>query len=108
MEKISSRFVHNLEQIEITRKLVEIWIWSLGKSELGGSLLVAQQVKDLVLCVLWLLLWHGFVPWPGNFHMQQVCPKREREIMARAIDLGEILRKFSAQWKRNTYLIFCE
>ena len=38
--------------------------------------LVAQQVEDLVLLLLWLrsLLWHGFNPWPGNFHMLQALP----------------------------------
>ena len=28
---------------------------------------MAQWVKDLVLSLLWL----GFDPWPGNFHMPQ-------------------------------------
>ena len=30
-----------------------------------------QQVKDLVVSLLWLgsLLWCGLDPWPGNFHM---------------------------------------
>ena len=45
---------------------------------------MAQQVKDLVLSLLWLwlLLWCRFDPWPGNFCMPQVQPKkkkRERE-----------------------------
>ena len=32
---------------------------------------MAQQVKDLVLSMLWLglLLWCTFDPWPRNFHM---------------------------------------
>ena len=32
---------------------------------------MVQWVKDLALPLLWLglLLWHGFHPWPGNFHM---------------------------------------
>ena len=36
-----------------------------------GSSLVAQEVKDPVLLLqrLGSLLWHGFDPWPGNFHM---------------------------------------
>ena len=33
------------------------------------------MVKDLVL----LLLWHGFDPWPGNFHMPWVLPKKKKE-----------------------------
>ena len=39
---------------------------------------MAQQVKDLVLSLQWLgfLLWHRFDPWPGNFHVPQVQPKK--------------------------------
>ena len=40
---------------------------------------VAQQVKDLALSLLWLrsLLWCcGFNPWPGNFCIPQVWPKK--------------------------------
>ena len=35
------------------------------------SSLVAQWVKNLSLSLLrlWLQLWHGFDPWPGNFHV---------------------------------------
>ena len=38
------------------------------------SSLVAQKVKDLAfsLLSLWLLLLHGFDPWPGNFCMALV------------------------------------
>ena len=36
------------------------------------SSLVAQWVKDLALT----LLWHGFNPWPGNFHMLWAQPKK--------------------------------
>ena len=46
------------------------------------SSLVAQQVKDSALSLqqLRLLLWCGFHPWPGNFCMPQMWPKkRERE-----------------------------
>ena len=34
---------------------------------------MAQQVKDLALPLqrLSLLLWCGFDPWPGHFHMLQ-------------------------------------
>ena len=36
-----------------------------------GSSLVAQHVKDPALSPqqLGLLLWRGFDPWPGNFHV---------------------------------------
>ena len=32
------------------------------------------MVKDSAL----LLLWHGFDPWPGNFHMPWVWLKKKR------------------------------
>lgn len=40
------------------------------------SSLVVQRVKDWALSPqrLWLLLWHGVIPWPGNLHMAQVWP----------------------------------
>ena len=42
-----------------------------------GSFLVAQQVKDSALPLLWLesLLWYGFDSWPGNFCMSWPWPK---------------------------------
>ena len=38
---------------------------------------MAQQVKDPVLLLQQLgsLLWRGFDPWPGNFHMPRVRKK---------------------------------
>ena len=41
---------------------------------------MAQQVKNLVLSLqwLWLQLWHGFGPWPGNFCMPWVQPKKKK------------------------------
>ena len=46
----------------------------------GRSSLVAQWVKDPVLSLQWLrsLLWRGFNPWPGNFHMLRVQPRKKR------------------------------
>ena len=40
-----------------------------------------QQVKDPAVSLqqLRLLLWRGFHPWPGNFHMPQAQPKKEEE-----------------------------
>ena len=35
---------------------------------------MAQWVKDPVLS----LLWRGFSPWPGNFHMPQAQPKKKK------------------------------
>ena len=42
---------------------------------------MAQQVKDLAssLLWLWLLLWRGFDPWPGNFGMRQAQPETKTE-----------------------------
>ena len=39
-----------------------------------------QQVKDLAFPLLWLgsLLWSRFNPWPGNFYMPWVWPKRKK------------------------------
>ena len=44
----------------------------------GESSLVAQQVKDQALSLLWLRsqLWHRFDPWPRNFHMPWGAHKR--------------------------------
>ena len=49
--------------------------FSISKSIALWSSLVAQQIKDLVL----LLLWRGFDPWPGNFHMSWARPKQQQQ-----------------------------
>ena len=36
---------------------------------------MVQWVKDLAMPQLWL----GFVPWPGNFHMPWVLPKKKKK-----------------------------
>ena len=40
--------------------------------------MVAQQVKDPVLSVLWLgsLLWRGFSPWPQEFLLAMDTAKK--------------------------------
>ena len=42
--------------------------------------LVAQWIMDLTLSLLWLwvLLWHGSDPWPGNFCMLWVWQKEKK------------------------------
>ena len=42
------------------------------------SSLVAQWVKEPALSLpwLWLQLWHGFDPWPRNFCMLWIQPKK--------------------------------
>ena len=46
--------------------------WNSQKCQSWSSL-VAQQVKDLALS----LLWHGFHPRPRYFHMPQLWPKKK-------------------------------
>ena len=41
------------------------------KSSIWDFLLWCKGLKILLLW-LWLMLWHGFDPWPGNFHMPWV------------------------------------
>ena len=67
------------------------------------SSLVAQQIKDLVLLLLWLglLLWYWFSPWPSNFYIPWASPpprrrphKTQNEIMPFAtmqMKLGKVL-----------------
>ena len=41
---------------------------------------MVQWVKDPVLSLQWLrsLLWRGFDPWPGNFHLPKEQPKKKK------------------------------
>ena len=45
------------------------------------SSIVVQRVKDPALSLQQLeqLLWHGFDPWPGNFYMPWLWPKKKKE-----------------------------
>ena len=51
------------------------------KGKKSWSSLVAQQVKDLALSLLWfwLLLWHRFDPWLGNFCRPIGVAKKEEK-----------------------------
>ena len=42
---------------------------------------MAPWVKDLVWLLQWLqlLLWHGFNPWRGNFHMSLGMPPPKKK-----------------------------
>ena len=51
-----------------------------------GHSLEAPLVKDLAS----LLLWRGFDPWPGNFHMPWVWQKKESIFSGPVIDSGEL------------------
>ena len=52
----------------------------MNKIKIIKSSLVAQQINDPVLALQWLksLHWHGFHPWPMNFHMPWVSPKKKK------------------------------
>ena len=51
-------------------------LWLKQSKNAGvGSSLVAQQIKDLAVS----LLWSRFDPWSGNFRMSQAWPKRTNE-----------------------------
>lgn len=45
---------------------------AVSKKQALGSSLMVQRVKDLMLS----LLWHGFDPYPGNFCMLRMQPKK--------------------------------
>ena len=49
------------------------------RSSLGVP--VAQWIKDLAWSLQWLrlLLWLGFHPWPGKFHVPQAWPKKKKK-----------------------------
>ena len=44
---------------------------SVAEMQGSRSSLVAQRIKDLALSLLWLWLqlWRGSIPWPGDFHV---------------------------------------
>ena len=52
-----------------------------GEISNDGSSLVVQWVKYLALSFQWpqLLLWHGFDPWLGNFHMPWAQAKKKKK-----------------------------
>ena len=57
--------------------------WPIALSDFQG-ILMAQQVKDPTLSLLWLgsQLWCGFDPWPGNIliiHMLRTWPKSKKK-----------------------------
>ena len=56
---------------------------------------MAQQVKDLVLSLLWLksMLLCGLDPWPGNFHMPQAQLKKKKN---RTLELFNALFNMTA------------
>ena len=61
---------------------------------------MAQQVKEPVLSLQQLrsLLWHGFNPWPSNFHMPEMQPKQNKLGISWII-LNDILKNFCLWFK---------
>ena len=73
-----------------------VLVCSLSQRKLRSALAV-QQVKDLVLSLLWLRsqLWHRFDPWPWNFHMPWAWQKKKGQSHGRGRGVqGE--RRFQA------------
>ena len=62
-------------------KLLKRYFVTLYKKVLRSSLVV-EGVEDLALSLQQLrsLLWRGFDPWPGNFHMLQLWPKKKTHL----------------------------
>ena len=54
-------------------------MYSLNELDFGISPVV-QNFEALALSLqqLGLLLWHGFNPWPGNFHIAQAQAKEKK------------------------------
>ena len=48
---------------------------------IAGDPILVQWVKNPTLLQLWcrLQLWLGFNPWPGNFHVLWVWPKKKKK-----------------------------
>ena len=69
---------------------------------------MAQQVKDpsLSLLRLWLHLWRGFNPRPGNFHVPWVQPKKKRkDLLTNGSNFYPIKKKKTLILKKFLYLI---
>ena len=74
----------------------------LAKLRINRSSLVTQWVKDPALS----LLWRGFDPWPGNFLMPWVWPKKKKN-KYRYINIKTISSKhirFNLQTAHYIYL----
>ena len=56
--------------------------WHAQEFRSAQSSLVAQGVKNPALSLQQLgsLLWYGFDPWPGNFHMPWVWPLKPQNL----------------------------
>lgn len=81
---------------------------------------MAQQVKNTALSMkwFWLLLWLGFDPWPGNFHMLWVRPKSHTHMPTNNNNKIKILKadmkskvndlkKYNSRDQNTTHQEFC-
>ena len=74
---------------------------------------MVQWVQDLALSLqhLGLLLWHGFNPWPRNFHMPQMQPshpplKKKTELRINMLlDITELFIEVGNMKSSNFYII---
>ena len=68
---------------------------------------MAQRVKDLALSQwqLGLLLWHGFNPLSGNFHMARVWPKRKKKEKKKRSTLHYVTRFLASLKRKSIYLV---
>ena len=78
-------------------RIIVMVINNVFKAPLRSSL-VAQQVKDEALSLLWLrsLLWYPFNPWPQKSRMLWVWPKQKDlqhrcPLMKRSVVMGRLL-----------------
>ena len=57
-------------------------------------------IKDLALSLQWLesLLWHGFYPWLGNFHVLWAWPKNPKKPVPRTLFLQDNLPEEPGQY----------
>ena len=55
----------------------------------------------------WLepLLWHGFDPWPGKFHMPQAGPKTTMTVTTMDVEDHQMLAPCNARYHVQTQVI---
>ena len=77
---------------------IQHYLWG-GLGSISG---LVEWVKDAALPQLWhmLRLWLGFSPWPRNFHMLQVEPKKKKK----DVNEGKKLQKYKVR-HTNMFII---
>ena len=71
---------------------------------------MAQRVKGLTLLLqrLGLLLWQGFDPWPRNFHMPQVWPKKKKKKEKNVKNIYSLDMRENFPIMRTIYVLKCD